>query len=282
MSNNENRKYKDSIFRKLFGTKEEIIPLYNQISGNHLDENTEVEIITLSDTMFLKQVNDLGFRIEDRLIVLVEQQSTLNENMALRMLLYVAREYEKILDNKILYREKMVKIPEPEFYILYNGKKRLSTVRSKLLLSDMYIHKSQNVALDLQATIIDINSDEFVQTLENTSLYQYIVAVKELQKCFDSHGDLQDCISKLIQSGMLRSFLTNNSSEVVNMLTFDFDKETYGQVKKEEGIEQGIEQGKAESIRACYKNKIPISKLSKIFSMPESKIKEIIIDTPHS
>lgn len=276
MSNNENRKYKDSIFRKLFGTKEEIIPLYNQISGNHLDENTEVEIITLSDTMFLKQVNDLGFRIEDRLIVLVEQQSTLNENMALRMLLYVAREYEKILDNKILYREKMIKIPEPEFYILYNGKKRLSTVRSKLLLSDMYIHKSQNAALDLQATIIDINSDEFVQTLENTPLYQYIVAVKELQKCFDSHGDLRDCISKLIQSGMLRSFLTNNSSEVVNMLTFDFDKETYGQVKKEEGIEQGIEQGKAESIRACYKNKIPISELSKIFSMPESKIKEII------
>ena len=139
MVNNENRKFKDSIFRKLFGTKEEIIPLYNQISGNHLDVNTEVEIITLSDTMFLKQVNDLGFRIEDRLIVLVEQQSTLNENMALRLLLYVAREYEKILDSKMIYREKMMKIPSPEFYILYNGKKRLEKTKSDMLLTDMYI-----------------------------------------------------------------------------------------------------------------------------------------------
>lgn len=280
MVNNENRKFKDSIFRKLFGTKEEIIPLYNQISGNHLDVNTEVEIITLSDTMFLKQVNDLGFRIEDRLIVLVEQQSTLNENMALRLLLYVAREYEKILDSKMIYREKMMKIPSPEFYILYNGKKRLEKTKSDMLLSDMYIHKPENISLELRATIIDINSNEFIETLQNTSLYQYIVAVKEIQNCFDNNGNLRECISGLISSGVLRNFLINNSNEVVNMLTFDFDKETYGEVKKEEGLEEGREEGREEeritNIKSCFANGISIKRLSEIFNMPEEKIQAII------
>lgn len=124
--------------------------------------------------------------------------------------------------------------------------------------------------------IIDINSNEFIETLQNTSLYQYIVAVKEIQNCFDNNGNLRECISGLISSGVLRNFLINNSNEVVNMLTFDFDKETYGEVKKEEGIEEGLEKGLEKGIKSCFANGISIKKISEIYKMPEEKIQAII------
>ena len=132
--------------------------------------------------------------------------------------------------------------------------------------------------------IIDINSNEFIETLQNTSLYQYIVAVKEIQNCFDNNGNLRECISGLISSGVLRNFLINNSNEVVNMLTFDFDKETYGEVKKEEGLEEGLEKGREEgreeeritNIKSCFANGVSLERLSEIFKMPEEKIKEIV------
>jgi len=36
------------------------------------------------------QINDVSFTVGDRLIVLIEHQSTINENMPLRLLMYVA------------------------------------------------------------------------------------------------------------------------------------------------------------------------------------------------
>ncbi len=236
--NNENRKYKDTIFRRLFNNKEEIIPLYNQISGNNIAEDAEVEIITLTDTMYVEQVNDLGFTVDDRLVVLVEQQSSINPNMPLRFLLYVAREYEKILERKSIYRERMMKIPTPEFYVLYNGRKRLEKTITKSRLSDLFGKKSDNISLELKVTTLDINSDDFTKALSNTSLYQYILAIKAIQNCVDNDGNLRECIEDLIKKDVLRNFLLENSSEVVNMITFEFDKELYGEVKKEEGREE--------------------------------------------
>jgi len=67
--------------------------------------------------------NDLSFTIEDKLVVLFEHQSSKNENMTLRDLIYCARVYELIISNGMLYSEKRVNIPTPEFYVLYNGKK---------------------------------------------------------------------------------------------------------------------------------------------------------------
>jgi hypothetical protein len=42
-------------------------------------------------------MNDISFEIGDKLVVLIEHQSTINPNMPLRLLLYIGRVYEKIL-----------------------------------------------------------------------------------------------------------------------------------------------------------------------------------------
>lgn len=66
-------------------------------------------------------VNDLAFIADIRFVLIVERQSSLSRNMPLRILLCIARVYEKIVDRRSLYRNTRVKIPGPEFIVLYNG-----------------------------------------------------------------------------------------------------------------------------------------------------------------
>ncbi len=135
---NTNRNYKDSIFVKLFSNKKEILELYNAIKGTNYDlETTEINIITLEDVLFMERNNDLCFTIDDKLVMLIEHQNSINKNMPLRFLLYIAREYEKILDNENVYKSKLIEIPKPEFIVLYNGQSKYEK-RCKLYLSDAF------------------------------------------------------------------------------------------------------------------------------------------------
>jgi len=82
-----NRKYKNSVFTKLFGTPEKALELYNAISGKNYPPDTKVKIVTLSDALYMEQLNDISFVIDGKLVVLIEHQSSINENMPLRMLM---------------------------------------------------------------------------------------------------------------------------------------------------------------------------------------------------
>lgn len=46
---------------------------------------------------------------------------TVNPNIPLRDLLYIAREYEKIIAVRDRYKTSLVKIPVPRFIVFYNG-----------------------------------------------------------------------------------------------------------------------------------------------------------------
>ena len=110
---NAKRNYKDNTFCALFSEKRNLIELYNALSGSSFDMDTPVEIVTLDNTFFGDRENDLSFIIENRWIVLAEQQSTLSPNIPLRMLVYVARQYENLVFSRDIYSRKLVKIPTP-------------------------------------------------------------------------------------------------------------------------------------------------------------------------
>ena len=65
--------------------------------------------------------NDISFTVNKKMVVLIEHQSTIDKSMSLRILSYIARVYEKIINIKIL-REDFGKIARPMFIVLYNGK----------------------------------------------------------------------------------------------------------------------------------------------------------------
>ena len=80
-----NRRYKDSVFVDLFGedkdAKENFLSLYDALHGTHLDCSTEITPLRLEHVMYMSFCNDVSCLIDNKIIVLAEHQSTVNDNM---------------------------------------------------------------------------------------------------------------------------------------------------------------------------------------------------------
>ena len=90
------RNYKDTIFHDLFSDKKNALSLYNALNHTDYQDTEGLEVVTLSDAIYIHQKNDVAILFQDQL-ELWEHQSTRNGNMPLRGLLYFAREIEGLL-----------------------------------------------------------------------------------------------------------------------------------------------------------------------------------------
>ena len=119
-----NKKYKNDLFVDLFSQAENGLAIYNALLGKHYTDPSELEIVTLKDAIFMHKKNDVAILLHARILML-EHQSTINPNMPLRGLQY----YGKSMDGYIkrnkynIYGEKLIKIPAPFYFVLYNGTK---------------------------------------------------------------------------------------------------------------------------------------------------------------
>jgi hypothetical protein len=101
-----NTKYKDSVFSFLFSDPDTLRELYGALEGVELPPDISITINTLEGVLYKTFLNDISFEVGKKLVVLIEHQSTINPNMAIRLLLYIARVYEKISAGKNLYGKK--------------------------------------------------------------------------------------------------------------------------------------------------------------------------------
>ena len=138
-----NRTYKSTLFIMLFQDKNNLLELYNAVSGKHYTDPEILEINTLENAIYMTVKNDISFLIDGRLS-LYEHQSTYNPNLPLRFLIYIAKLYSRMTRNANLYGTKVVRIPPPEFLIFYNGREELPD-RTVLNLSDMYEKEEGNI-----------------------------------------------------------------------------------------------------------------------------------------
>jgi len=242
-----NRKHKDSVFTKLFGEKSNLLELYNAVSGKNYPESTEIEIITLSDVLYMEQLNDIAFVIDNRLVVLIEHQSTINENMPLRMLIYISREYEKITTSKNLYKEKMIKIPTPEFIVLYNGKKEFPDFK-EMRLSDSFELKNDTCFLELVVKTYNINKGRNIEMANRSPTLNgyetFIAEINENLRTMSLPIAIKTAITNCISKGILVYFLREHGSEVENMLLTGWNMKDALVVAREEGTEDGIDIGR--------------------------------------
>lgn len=81
---------------------ENLLSLYNAVTGKHYQNPEELEIVTLENAIYMGMKNDLAFVLEMGLY-LYEHQSTYNPNIPLRDLFYIASEYQKLVNEKSLY-----------------------------------------------------------------------------------------------------------------------------------------------------------------------------------
>lgn len=254
---NENRKNKDTVFTDLFYSdkyaKRNLLSLYNALFGDDLQDENLIEQVRLENVLFQNMQNDISFLVKDRKIVLGEHQSTINQNMPLRSLMYIGREYEKIVDPDKRYARKLIKIPTPEFITFYNGEEDLPT-ESVLRLSDAFIDKEEDSALELCVRVININHPKGHVVLNKCGiLNEYSAFVEETRKFKGDEASLEKAVKSCIKKGILEEYLKRKGSEVVNMLMMEYDYEKDMRAQRAEAEEIGEEKGKAKE-RDILKN----------------------------
>jgi len=101
-----NRLFKNGVFTTLFNDPDLLRELYCAIEGVNLSSDVPVSINTLENVLFLDFNNDISFEIGGKLVILLEHQSTINPNIALRLLFYITRVLEKKIKSERLYSRK--------------------------------------------------------------------------------------------------------------------------------------------------------------------------------
>ena len=121
-----NKKYKDTVFRKLFGeNKGNALSLYNAVNHTSYTDPDDLEYTTLEDVIYMKYKNDVSFLV-DKTLSLYEHQSSYNPNMPLRGFLYYADLYRKLIHrSERLYSKHLLKIPRPHYIVFYNGSEKI-------------------------------------------------------------------------------------------------------------------------------------------------------------
>ena len=261
-----NRQYKDTVFRMLFSEKENLLSLYNAVTGNAYQNADDLKIVTLENAIYMGMKNDLAFMLETN-IYLYEHQSTLNPNIPLRDLIYIGIEYQQYVDDKSLYSSRLQKIPAPKFMVFYNGTDAVDD-RVELRLSNAYEHLAGEPDLELKALMLNVNEGHNKELMEQCqTLKEYAIYVARVRQ-YASEMNLNDAVARAIdeciKEGILVEFLRKNRSEVKMVSILEYDKEweekKLRKAEYEAGRSEGIEIGKSEGIEIGKTEGIEIGK----------------------
>ena len=240
---NVNRNAKDSVFCDLFEKPEYLIQLYRVLHPE--DQKTREEdltIVTLT-SVFLKGIyNDLGFMLGNRLIVLVEAQSSFSYNIVVRLLIYLAETYRRYIDQNSLdeYSTTKLELPRPEFYMVFTGERRETYPESISFRRD--IPGMEGCPVDLEVKVIYDSSDGDI-------LNQYIVFSKVFTEQYSLHGKTQKTIDETLRICRDKNVLSEylKREEVATIMYKFMDQETAMKkalkTERQEGWQEGRQEG---------------------------------------
>lgn len=282
-----NRLMKDSVLRLLLDDEETLLQVFNALEGTNYKRKDAIRINTLKGPIFGNRKNDLSFSVEDWYLSLIEHQSTLTENIPLRMFIYMARVYEQILDMTKAYRASLYKIPLPRLYMLYNGTADFPQ-EALIRLSDAFLKAAgfpdMTPCLEVTVKVININADKHHPLLEKCSVlkeYSLFIARVREKLTAGKNRDIavKESIRECIEEGILSDFLMKHGKEVFNML---FDEITYEDILRirieeaeELAIERGIEKTKRETALKLRQKKVPLETISECTGLSESQIQAL-------
>lgn len=292
-----NNTLKDSVFTDLFGDTKNILQLYKALHPDD-DENITIDDlnnITLHNVVTNGIYNDLGFLVKDKLMILVEAQSTWTNNIIIRGLIYAIHTYyDYIITNDLdVYSSNQVELPKPELYMIYVGDRKDRP--DKLNFKDKFF---DNKDTDIDATIhVLYGKDDLDDYKDENIINQYIAFCKvykqQYQKyeCYKNPKNGRKAIEETLKTcrdkNVLKTYLKERESEVIDMMSILFDQATvteiYGKSQLREGEKRGIEKGRArEIIDICSELKMTheeiVQRLIKKLGIDERKATQYIED----
>ncbi len=245
-----NHNYKDRLFKYIFGREENkrwTLSLYNAMNGSDYQDPSDIELNTLEDFIYMGMKNDVSFILNDY-VSLYEQQSTYNPNMPIRSLIYTGQLYDKYIkqNNLKMFGTKIIRLPIPKLVVFYNG---ASDKEDEILkLSDAFPAGADS---DIEITVhmININkghNDELKKACR--PLYEYSWLVDEIRNnLILGKDDAVDLALRSIPDDFeIKGFIDAHRAEVSVGVFTEFDVEKFKQDMYEDGLEDGIIQGREE------------------------------------
>lgn len=242
------RNHKDTLFRMLFSTRENLLSLYNAVNHSHYTDPKELEIVTLKNAVYMNMKNDQAFLL-DMQLNLYEHQSTWNPNMPLRFLFYVAKEYQMLVRNQTLYASALVELPTPHFVVFYNGEKEREA-EGLIKLSHSFMQKTEHPELELLVKVLNINLDKNLEILETCRLLkEYMLLVHKIRQYAIEYKDINQAVEKAvtecIDENILAEFLRKNRAEAIEVCIFEYDEKRETELIRKAEFAEGEKVGEA-------------------------------------
>ncbi len=253
----ENRKHKDSLFVDYFSKdrdwKQHFLSLYNALHGTNLQvADTQLERVNLEQVLYKSYYNDIAVLVDGQFILMIEHQSTINPNMPLRLLEYVARIYGNIVDSTAKFSRHLVPLAKPEFIVFYTGDQELPP-ESYLYLSDAFPNQTQNadLTLELKVKVCTIKSESpspVVHSCHDLEQYVQFLELMDEAKAVGHENPLKWAIQEAVRRNILKDYLERKGGEVLSILMTEYDYATDMAILKEESYEDGLFVGREEGI----------------------------------
>jgi len=243
------RTYKDSLFRDIFNDKRRLQSIYMALTGN-LVPLKDIKITTLRGTFFEDIKNDISFMAGNRHIILMEHQSTLSENMPLRMLWYIAKLYRQRVNPDAPYKKARIPLPAPHFYVFYNGTDDAPEAWT-MQLSDAF-EENANM-LELKVRVFNINYGKNSELLQKChDLKCYSIFVSQVRTELSAGKTLRQAITLAIryckEHDLLAAyFAQKEQKEVFDMVSFKWDWNRAMEVRAEEAAEEAAKKAAEEA-----------------------------------
>ena len=265
---------KDSVFTLLFSEIGNIRKLYQSLhddADSYSDE--DFKIVTLENAIINGQYNDLSFTVKDRLIILVEAQSTFNPNMGIRLLMYIAKSYhDYIVENKLnIFGERLIKLPMPEFIVVYSGTAKQNV--NEIRLSDCF---EAGITPNIELIVKVIKKDNVKSGILQEYLSfcdMYNINVRGKKTAAERLSGLRQVIHECIKKGILREFLKKHQKEVEDMMMTVIPPEQALEFIKLEEYNKGVEEGEARGVEIGEARGVEQGKLTASLNFARNMLK---------
>ena len=294
--NKPNYTLKDSLFIDLFSDKERLLQLYKSLVDDQDDiKEEDIEILTIQNIILRGIYNDLGFKVKDEIIILMEAQTTYTTNIVLRILFYLSETLKNYIiqssENKNLnelYNTKVRIIPKIKLFVVYTGDKLMQD--HDLYLSDVMVENDIVSDIDMKVRVLCTGSKESI--LRQYILFTQIFS-KQKKECKDIETAVKRTIEICMDDEILKEYLDYRKMEVQEMITAfmtqeeafeSFLKDEVKRGRKEgeekgrrEGEEKGRKEGKIDTLINFFKNGVGLDIISKAVDMSIDEVKSILV-----
>ena len=213
---------KDSLFTNLFRKKKYLIQLYRALHPEDTEATEEdLHDVTVSNVLVNDIYNDVGFRIGSTLLILIESQSTWTVNIIFRALMYLVQTYREYFKEtkQDVYKSKKLKMPVPELYVIYTGKRKDRPEENSL---SKEFFDGKEICLDVKVKMI-------YDGKEGDIINQYVRFTKVCNEQVSLYGRTRKAIKETIRickdKNVLKEYLESKEQEVIDMLMELYDQE---------------------------------------------------------